>query len=66
MAASTVGWSYTHTSVQCNPASVGLAQARPNYIHLPSFLVNMNSNTSSPLKNLVSETLCFVFDTKMV
>ena len=31
MAASTVGRSYTHTSAQCSPASVGLAQARPNY-----------------------------------
>ena len=32
MAASTVvGRIYTHTSVQCSPASVGLAQARPNY-----------------------------------
>ena len=35
MAASTVGWPvgriYTHTSAQCSPASVGLAQARPNY-----------------------------------
>ena len=34
MAASTVGRSvgriYTHTSAQCSPASVGLAQARPN------------------------------------
>ena len=26
-----VGRSYTHTSAQCSPASVGLAQARPNY-----------------------------------
>ena len=25
-----VGRSYTHTSAQCSPASVGLAQARPN------------------------------------
>ena len=24
------GWSYTHTFAQCSPASVGLAQARPN------------------------------------
>ena len=31
MAASTVGQSYTHTSAQCSPASVGLAQAHPNY-----------------------------------
>ena len=31
MATSTVrGQSYTHTSAQCSPASVGLAQARPN------------------------------------
>ena len=32
MAASMIGRSYTHTSVQCSPASVGLAQARPNYM----------------------------------
>ena len=31
MAANTVGRSYTHTSAQCSPASVGLAQAHPNY-----------------------------------
>ena len=30
MAASTVGRIDTHTSAQCSPASVGLAQARPN------------------------------------
>ena len=29
--AQSVGWSHTHTSAQCSPASVGLAQARPNY-----------------------------------
>ena len=32
MAASTVGRIHTHTSAQCSPASVGLAQARPNDI----------------------------------
>ena len=32
MAASTVGRMYTHTSAQCSPTSVGLAQARPNYL----------------------------------
>ena len=26
--------SYTHTSAQCSPASVGLAQARPNNIYM--------------------------------
>ena len=26
-----IGRIYTHTSAQCSPASVGLAQARPNY-----------------------------------
>ena len=31
MAASKHGWSYTHTSVQCSPTSVGLTQALPNY-----------------------------------
>ena len=25
--------SYTHTSAQCSPASVGIAQARPNYVY---------------------------------
>ena len=30
MAASMYVRSYTHTSAQCSPASVGLAQARPN------------------------------------
>ena len=32
MAASMVGRTYTYTSVQCSPASVGLAQARPKYL----------------------------------
>ena len=31
MAASTVVYVYTHTSAQCSPASVGLAQACPNH-----------------------------------
>ena len=25
-----MGWSYTHTSAQCSPSSVGLTQVRPN------------------------------------
>ena len=28
-----VGRTYTHTSAQCSPASVGLAQARPSNVH---------------------------------